>query len=149
METPQFLAAEDDDETDFPQMSLRDSKFPSCGPSSARSEVYKQKPSLSTNQTADSERTITRKQLQEELKNLTFNDIPAKGQHLVLNELMSRNSPSDKTHIIFSTLPAPSNGTHLNDTDSFDYTNNLAIWLDDLPPILLVNSQTVTVTTAL
>lgn len=149
METPQFLAAEDDDETDFLQMSLRDSKFPSCGPSSARSEVYKQKPTLSTNQSADSERTITRKQLQEELKNLTFNDIPAKGQHLVLNELMSRNSPSDKTHIIFSTLPAPSNGTHLNDTDSFDYTNNLAIWLDDLPPILLVNSQTVTVTTAL
>lgn len=149
METPQFLAAEDDDETDFPPMSLRDSKFPSCGPSSARSEVYKQKPNVSTNQNTNSERTITRKQLQEELKNLTFNDIPAKGQHLVLNELMSKNSPSDKTHIIFSTLPAPSNGTHLNDTDSFDYTNNLAIWLDDLPPILLVNSQTVTVTTAL
>ncbi|ABN64615.2 predicted protein, partial [Scheffersomyces stipitis CBS 6054] len=89
------------------------------------------------------------KQLQEELKHLSFNDIPAKGQHLILNELMKSISSKDKTDVIFSTLPAPSLGTHLDDNGSFEYTNNLAVWLDDLPPILLLNSQTVTVTTAL
>lgn len=62
---------------------------------------------------------------------------------------MAKISPASQTLVIFSTLPAPSIGTHLDDNESFDYTNNLAIWLDDLPPVLLVNSQTVTVTTAL
>lgn len=93
--------------------------------------------------------TISQKQLQEELKLLTFNDIPAKGQHLILNELMRRNSPNNETGVIFSTLPAPNIGTHLDEAEAFEYTNNLAILLDNLPPVLLINSQTITVTTAL
>lgn len=92
---------------------------------------------------------ITYKQLLQELKGLTFNDLPAKGQHVILNELMKINSPKDETAVIFSTLPAPAIGTHLHDEESFDYTNGLAIWLDNLPPVILINSQTVTVTTAL
>lgn len=92
---------------------------------------------------------ITYKQLQLELLGLTFNDLPAKGQHIILNELMKSISPKHETAVIFSTLPAPVIGTHLDADESFDYTNSLAIWLDDLAPVMLVNSQTVTVTTAL
>ncbi|EMG45447.1 VHC1 Vacuolar cation-chloride cotransporter 1 [Candida maltosa Xu316] len=148
--TPQFLAQDDEEDEDegnskVPPMTLQDSVSPQF---TARSEIYRNKPTLSRTHSSG-EKMITKKQLQDELKNLSFNDIPAKGQHLVLNELMSKNSSKDQTHIIFSTLPAPSNGTHLDDTESFEYTNNLAIWLDNLPPVLLVNSQTVTVTTAL
>lgn len=104
-----------------------------------------------TSETVDDQEddSISLKQLQEELKQLTFNDLPAKGQHLILNELMKLNSPADRTDIIFSTLPAPQLGTHLDEGDSFDYTNNLSIWMHDLPPVLLLNSQTVTVTTNL
>ncbi|KAF5212425.1 putative vacuolar cation-chloride cotransporter [Clavispora lusitaniae] len=89
------------------------------------------------------------KQLKKELADLTFNDLPAKGQHIILNELMKMHSNQGETAVIFSTLPAPVIGTHLNDEDSMDYTSSLATWLDGLPPILLLNSQTVTVTTAL
>lgn len=92
---------------------------------------------------------ITYKQLQLELNGLTFNDLPAKGQHIILNELMNFVSPKHETAVIFSTLPTPVIGTHLDADESFDYTNSLAIWLDGLAPVMLVNSQTVTVTTAL
>ena len=97
----------------------------------------------------NSQPLLTQKQLQQELKEISFDDIPAKGQHIILNELMKLNSPKDQTDVIFSTLPAPPLNTHLHDDDSFEYTNNLSIWINDLPPILLFNSQTVTVTTAL
>ncbi|CUM65164.1 uncharacterized protein PRCAT00002792001 [Priceomyces carsonii] len=93
--------------------------------------------------------SISRKQLQDELKELSFNDLPAKGQHLILNELIKLHSPLSQTAVIFSTLPAPSIGTHLDSQDSLDYTRNLALWLENLPPIVLVNSQMVTVTTDL
>ncbi|KAK6461388.1 putative ion transporter [Scheffersomyces coipomensis] len=157
MRTPQFLAQgdSDDDIDDIP--SINDSALNaikpqaiSSGPTNSRSEFYKNKSKLSYAATnSNDEATVTQKQLQEELKNLSFNDLPAKGQHLILNELMKVYSPKEDTAVIFSTLPAPSIGTHLDENDSMDYTNNLAIWLHDLPPILLLNSQTVTVTTAL
>lgn len=92
---------------------------------------------------------VTYKKLQKELAEFTFNDLPARGQHLILNELMRRHSSKDVTEVIFSTLPAPAIGTHLDDEESLDYTNSLGIWLDGLVPVLLFNSQTVTVTTAL
>lgn len=92
---------------------------------------------------------ITYTQLQKELELLSFSDLPAKGQHIILNELMKKVSKKDETAVIFSTLPAPIIGTHLDDEESLAYTNSLAIWLDDLAPVLLLNSQTVTVTTSL
>lgn len=92
---------------------------------------------------------VTYKQIQHELQKFTFNDLPAKGQHLILNELMKSQSSKEDTAVIFSTLPAPEIGTHMNDEESFEYTNSLAIWLDGLPPVMLLNSQTVTVTTSL
>ena len=98
---------------------------------------------------ADDDETISHKQLQDELQQLTFNDLPAKGQHLILNELIRKYSPADHTSVVFSTLPAPPIGTHLNHSEALEYISNLSIWLDGLPPTLLVNSQTITVTTNL
>lgn len=152
MRTPQFLAAEDSEE-EIEEIAISSNALkpdyslskPSSGPVNSRNQFYKKKSRMADHD----DKSITQKQLQEELKHLSFNDIPAKGQHLILNELMKLISSKDKTDVIFSTLPAPSLGTHLDDNGSFEYTNNLAVWLDDLPPILLLNSQTVTVTTAL
>lgn len=147
LRTPQFLAAEGDEDDDIPAISVGTPAIHrvSSAQSNATDDVFRNK----SGTTGQEERPITQKQLQEELKNLSFNSIPAKGQHLILNELMKTNSPHDSTTIIFSTLPAPELGTHLNNDDSYDYANNLAIWMDSLPPMLLFNSQTVTVTTAL
>lgn len=87
--------------------------------------------------------------IKKELAELTFNDIPAKGQHIILNELMRQHSKVDVTDVIFSTLPVPSLGTHLNEAESMEYASSLALMFSDLPPTVLLNSQTVTVTTAL
>ena len=105
--------------------------------------------SYSIGEHALEEHKLTVKQLQEELKHLSFNNLPARGQHIILNELMRTNSNPEETGVIFSTLPPPPNGTYLQDNESFDYVENLAVWFQGLPPIMLLNSKTVTVTTAL
>lgn len=92
---------------------------------------------------------VTFKKLQRELQDFSFNKLPANGQHLILNELMRTHLSEAETAVIFSTLPAPEIGTHLDPDESFEYTNSLAVWLNDLPPVVLLNSQTVTVTTSL
>lgn len=83
----------------------------------------------------------------EEATYLSFNHLPANAQHLILNDLMKKTSQD--TAVVFSTLPAPSLGTHLIDEESNQYIESLEIWCQDLPPILLLHSQTITVTTAL
>lgn len=83
----------------------------------------------------------------EEGSYLSFNDLPANAQHLILNNMMRKIS--NDAAVIFSTLPAPSFGTHLSEEESSQYMESLEIWCQGLPPILLLNSQTVTVTTAL
>lgn len=152
MNSPEFLSVENEGENDT-------EKIPSGGlsslPNSALSGFEEGSGVHSTSesgpQSAESHegKGLTQKQLQDALKSLSFNDLPAKGQHLILNELMRINSPLDQTDVIFSTLPAPLIGTHLDEEESFIYTHNVAIWADGLPPLLLINSQTVTVTTAL
>ncbi|KAG7192804.1 uncharacterized protein KQ657_001259 [Scheffersomyces spartinae] len=147
LRTPQFLATDNGEDEDIPVISDVPSTIHRVGSvqSNATDEVFRNKGAGQV----EGQGPITQKQLQEELTNLSFNSIPAKGQHLILNELMKMNSTKDSTTIIFSTLPTPELGTHLNNDDSYDYANNLAIWMDNLPPMLLFNSQTVTVTTAL
>ncbi|AGO13131.1 AaceriAFL025Cp [[Ashbya] aceris (nom. inval.)] len=83
----------------------------------------------------------------EDAVELTFNSIPSRAQHLVLNDIMTQVSSS--SHLIFSTLPIPPLGTHNDKSASVQYVEDLDLWLDGLPPTMLVNSQTMTVTTAL
>lgn len=81
------------------------------------------------------------------MQNLAFNDLPGKAQHLILNDVMTQLST--RSDLIFSTLPIPPLGTHEDPAASLLYVEDLNIWLDGLPPTMLINSQTMTVTTAL
>lgn len=78
---------------------------------------------------------------------LSFNDLPSRAQHLILNELISQNS--DDTAVIFTTLPAPNEGTYRSEADSLSYVSDLEVLVGGLPPTLLVHSNSMTVTTNL
>lgn len=95
-----------------------------------------------------SERRLESNSFQElllDLKNLKFEDLPKKGKFLIFNELMKTKSPSSKTALIFTTLPIPYHKTHLNDDASREYVEDLSIWFNSLVPVIMFNSQTVTV----
>lgn len=81
------------------------------------------------------------------MQNLAFNDLPSRAQHLILNDIMSQTSES--SDLIFSTLPIPPLGTHQDEEASLCYVEDLHTWLEGLPATMLINSQTMTVTTAL
>ena len=84
---------------------------------------------------------------QQQAMALSFNDLPSRAQHLVLNELMVRNSAD--AGVIFTTLPGPAEGTGKSDLDSVRYLSDLEVLCADLPPVLLVHSNAVTVTVSL
>ena len=75
---------------------------------------------------------------------LSFNDLPCRAQHLILNELMARQS--EDTAVIFTTLPAPLEGTYKSESDSLAYVSDLEVLCGGLPPTLLVHSNSMTVT---
>ncbi|KAI9818088.1 MAG: hypothetical protein M1827_000713 [Pycnora praestabilis] len=78
---------------------------------------------------------------------LNFNDLPCRAQHLILNELMQQQSRD--TAVIFTTLPSPVEGTCLSEADSVGYVSDLEVLCQDLPPTLLVHSNSMTVTMSL
>ena len=78
---------------------------------------------------------------------LSFNDLPSRAQHLILNELMLQHS--GETVVIMTTLPAPSKGTAESEEASESYLNDLGILWKGLPPCLLVHSNSMTVTMSL
>ena len=75
---------------------------------------------------------------------LSFNDLPSRAQHLILNELMRQHS--EQTAVIFTTLPTPSHGTSQSDDESASYLSDLEVLWQGLPPCLLVHSNSMTVT---
>ncbi|GFN12939.1 putative cation chloride cotransporter [Aspergillus tubingensis] len=75
---------------------------------------------------------------------LSFNDLPSRAQHLILNELM--NQHSDDTAVLFTTLPSPSEGTAQSEAASASYLSDLTVFWQGLPPCLLVHSNSMTVT---
>jgi len=105
------------------------------------------------------------------ISGLSFNDLPSRGQHLILNELMRRYS--DDTAVIFTTLPSPPPNSCKSEQESISYLEGLEAcsaftisqfppllqretnggWLqlliEDLPPTLLVHSNSLCVTTSL
>lgn len=81
------------------------------------------------------------------MQNFVFNDLPSRAQHLILNDMMSQMSGN--SDLIFSTLPIPPLGTHEDEEASLHYVEDLHTWLERLPATMLINSQTMTVTTAL
>lgn len=75
---------------------------------------------------------------------LSFNDLPSRAQHLILNELMAQQS--DETAVIFTTLPSPFEATSQSEEASQTYLNDLDVLWQGLPPCLLVHSNSMTVT---
>ncbi|KXJ92869.1 amino acid permease [Microdochium bolleyi] len=78
---------------------------------------------------------------------LSFNDLPSTAQHLVLNELMRRESRD--TAVMFTTLPIPKEGTCEDEHASLRYLSDIEVLCDGLPPVLLVLSNNMTVTVSL
>jgi solute carrier family 12 (potassium/chloride transporters), member 9 len=78
---------------------------------------------------------------------LSFNDLPSRAQHLILNELMRQNSGD--TAVVFSTLPIPAEGTCQDDRASVQYLSGVELLCNGLPPVLLVLSNNMTVTVSL
>jgi potassium/chloride transporter 9 len=75
---------------------------------------------------------------------LSFNDLPCRAQHLILNELIRRYS--DDTAVVFTTLPSPMEGTCASEQESVKYISDLEVLCQGLPPVLLVHSNSMTVT---
>lgn len=75
---------------------------------------------------------------------LSFNDLPSRAQHLILNELMAKHSGD--TAVIFTTLPSPLEGTADSEAASQSYLSDLSVLWQGLPPCLLVHSNSMTVT---
>ena len=78
---------------------------------------------------------------------LSFNDLPCRAQHLILNELMRQHSK--ETAVLMSTLPIPSEGTCLYEAESIQYLSDIEVLCNELPPILMILSNNMTVTVSL
>jgi potassium/chloride transporter 9 len=78
---------------------------------------------------------------------ISFNDLPCRAQHLILNELM--RSISDETAVMFTTLPSPVEGTGRSEEASVRYLGDLEVLCRGCPPVLLVHSNSMTVTMSL
>jgi potassium/chloride transporter 9 len=75
---------------------------------------------------------------------LSFNDLPSRAQHLILNELITQHS--EDTAVVFTTLPAPVEGTYKSESASLGYVSDLEVLCGGLPPTLMVHSNSMTVT---
>ncbi|KAK3325864.1 amino acid permease-domain-containing protein [Apodospora peruviana] len=78
---------------------------------------------------------------------LSFNDLPSRAQHLILNELMRQHSKD--TAVLFTTLPIPEENTCQSEEASLAYLSNIEVLCNELPPVLLVLSNNMTVTVSL
>ncbi|PGH18192.1 hypothetical protein AJ80_04579 [Polytolypa hystricis UAMH7299] len=75
---------------------------------------------------------------------LSFNDLPCRAQHMVLNEMIRKHSQN--TAVVFTTLPSPVEGTWRDKSASEMYVSDLDVLCEGLPPCLLVHSNSMTVT---
>jgi len=78
---------------------------------------------------------------------LSFNDLPCRAQHLILNELIRMQSAD--TAVMFTTLPSPMEGTSQSEEACISYLSDLEVLCKDCPPCLLVHSNSMTVTMSL
>ncbi|KAF4120813.1 solute carrier family 12 (potassium/chloride transporters), member 9 [Geosmithia morbida] len=78
---------------------------------------------------------------------LSFNDLPRRAQHLILNELMRQNSGD--AAVIMTTLPVPSEQTSTDEADTMGYLSDVEVLCNELPPTLMVLSNSMTVTVSL
>lgn len=75
---------------------------------------------------------------------LSFNDLPCRAQHLILNELIK--TQSEETAVVFTTLPSPMEGTCKSEGESVKYISDLEVLTEGLGPVVLVSGGSMTVT---
>ena len=95
------------------------------------------------NQSSDANSTASGFPFQQSIP-LSFNDLPCRAQHLIINELMQQHSGD--TAVLFTTLPSPVEGTCHSEEDSVSYLSDLEVLCEGLPPVMLVHSNSMTVT---
>ena len=106
-------------------------------------QPHSQRSIYTKTQTSDAENTATGFPFQQSVP-LSFNDLPCRAQHLIINELMQQQT--GETAVMFTTLPSPVEGTCQSEEDSVGYLSDLEVLCEGLPPILLVHSNSMTVT---
>ena len=121
---------------EVPGPSIMFTETPGSPGDHPRQSIYKRQPSSEyiTASGFPSQRSVP----------LNFNDLPCRAQHLILNELMQQHSVD--TAVLFTTLPSPVEGTHQSPEESVSYLSDLEILCEGLPPVLLVHSNSMTVT---
>lgn len=102
---------------------------------------------LASYQTAEDEENKTGSSYSTQGLSLSFNDLPSRAQHLILNELMRQNSRD--TAVMFTTLPIPEENTCQSEEASLAYLSDIEVLCNGLPPVLLVLSNNMTVTVSL
>ena len=80
---------------------------------------------------------------------LSFNDLPSRAQHLILNELMRQKSGAAETAVLLTTLPIPQENTCRSEAASLAYLSDVEVLCSGLPPVLLVLSNHMTVTVSI
>jgi len=78
---------------------------------------------------------------------LSFNDLPSRAQHLILNDLIRQQS--QETAVLLTTLPLPEEGTCESEEASVQYLSDVEVLCHELPPTLMVLSNNITVTVSL
>ncbi|KAG5290113.1 solute carrier family 12 member 5 [Histoplasma ohiense] len=119
----------------------------SAGPSTPRHSIYARQPeaqSTASPSNSPPNRSPPSGPSTQNIVPLSFNDLPCRAQHMILNELIQNNS--QKTAVIFTTLPSPIEGTWRDKAASESYVGDLDILCNGLPPCLLVHSNSMTVT---
>ncbi|GES62518.1 putative cation chloride cotransporter [Aspergillus terreus] len=122
-----------------PSIMFAASSSPARGSSNKRESIYTRRSSSGTSRTGAASGYPRRASIP-----LSFNDLPSRAQHLILNELMANHS--SETAVLFTTLPSPFEGTALSETASESYLSDLEVLWQGLPPCLLVHSNSMTVT---
>ncbi|KAI1316222.1 hypothetical protein EDD11_010332 [Mortierella claussenii] len=81
---------------------------------------------------------------------LQFDHLVPEAQLMILNELMRIHSSAETTSIVFTTVPAPEEGTSLREESSLAYLEKLDLLMDGIDvPVLLLHAKSLTVTMTL
>ncbi|KAK3807263.1 MAG: amino acid permease-domain-containing protein [Benniella sp.] len=79
-----------------------------------------------------------------------FDHLDPETQLMILNELMRIHSSAETTSILFTTVPAPEEGTCLTEENSLAYMEKLDLLMDGIDvPVLLLHAKSLTVTMTL
>ncbi|KAG0379821.1 hypothetical protein BGX24_011513 [Mortierella sp. AD032] len=94
--------------------------------------------------------TSEQQQQQQLSPPLQFDHLGPDAQLMILNELMRIHSSAETTSIVFTTVPAPEEGTCLREESSLAYLEQLDLLMEGIDiPVLLIHAKSLTVTMTL